>query len=93
MCASELGRHDICRLLLKKGANADSVNPANGFTSLHYASQSGRVKVIRELLAFKASKSIFTRNGLKPVDLAIEYQHQPILYSQGLSPYSATSCI
>ncbi len=79
MCASDLGRHAICLLLLKKGANVDAVNPSNGFTSLHYASQSGRVKVIRELLAFKASKHIFTRNGLKPVDLAIEYKHQPII--------------
>jgi hypothetical protein len=50
-----------------------------GFTSLHYSSQSGRVKVIRELLAYGASKHIFTRNGLKPVDLAIEYQHHLII--------------
>jgi hypothetical protein len=79
LCASEIGRVDIVRELLARGAN---INAADifGTTPLMLASALGKVEVVRALLAAGADKHLMDRWGATAASQggnAFVYHHAP----------------
>lgn len=61
-------------LLLNRGASCNKANIMTGDTPLHRAAQSGRIDVIRRLIACGADKSARNHANQAPVQVSIEYQ-------------------
>lgn len=68
--ASELGREDVLKWLLDKGAD---VNQKNNYTEtpMHKAADQGHVNILRILLANGAKINEQTRRGITPLDSAL----------------------
>ena len=70
--ASHFGWSDLVSMLVAHGAIVNSRNKLSGKTPLHYAAESRRFEVCRELLKSGASKKTRDMVGLKPVTYACE---------------------
>lgn len=52
--SSRNGHLDVCRLLLKNGANVNAKTRSGNSTSLHRASSTGKLSIVKLLVDFKA---------------------------------------
>jgi ankyrin repeat protein len=68
----------LARLLLDAGADIDGQGEG-GFTALHSAAQAGDAELVRLLLERGADRSIQTRDGRTPADLAGDDETRALL--------------
>ena len=67
--ASDKGRLDVVRELLKAGANVNAVDE-DDWTALHLASNNGHLDVVRELLRAGADPTLKNKEGKMARDYA-----------------------
>lgn len=72
--AASLGRADIARELLQRGADANSVTP-KGFSPLHHAAAWGRINVLKVLVEFNCNLQQKTIHGERARETALRYNH------------------
>ena len=70
--------HAMSAALLSAGAEVDPVQEG-GFTPLHAAALSGKIDLVRLLLAHGADPSLPTADGVLPAALAAIHGHQAVL--------------
>ena len=61
MAASRSGHDAVVMLLLEESATVDLKHAVTGYTSLHFASATGRSGVVKTLLSAGANKSLRTK--------------------------------
>ena len=87
MVASEMGHVEIVRVLLARGANANT-RDHNWWTPLHWASQGGRLEVARLLLDRGADGNTMDKSGRTPLHIASRegrLQNAQLLLEHGAS--------
>lgn len=70
--AACMGRVDICRELLKRGADITSITE-KGYCPLHYAAAWGRVGVLKALVEYHANLQQRNAHGERPRETAARY--------------------
>ncbi|XP_071821087.1 ankyrin repeat domain-containing protein 45-like [Apostichopus japonicus] len=69
-----LGREDIVRELLANEVKYDATS-VSGYTALHHASVWDQRKCIKQLIDLDADLGAKTKNGERPRDIAVRYNH------------------
>ncbi|XP_015227718.1 PREDICTED: ankyrin repeat, SAM and basic leucine zipper domain-containing protein 1 [Cyprinodon variegatus] len=96
MMAAREGYSKLVNLLVSHGA-AINTQDSKGYTALAIAVQYGREEVVLKLLQLGADKTIRTKNGKSPADLARMFQHRRIMQifasSSQLSTFPASTSI
>uniref|UniRef100_A0A3Q2FPA2 Ankyrin repeat, SAM and basic leucine zipper domain containing 1 n=1 Tax=Cyprinodon variegatus TaxID=28743 RepID=A0A3Q2FPA2_CYPVA len=77
MMAAREGYSKLVNLLVSHGA-AINTQDSKGYTALAIAVQYGREEVVLKLLQLGADKTIRTKNGKSPADLARMFQHRRV---------------
>ncbi|XP_076027494.1 ankyrin repeat, SAM and basic leucine zipper domain-containing protein 1 [Genypterus blacodes] len=77
MLAARDGHSKILNLLASHGAKLD-LQDQSGYTALSMAAQSGKVEAVLELLELGADKTIPTKAGKSPADLAFTFRHAQV---------------
>ncbi|KAL4218689.1 ankyrin repeats protein [Mactra antiquata] len=72
--ASTLGRAEMTRELLQRGADVNAVTP-KGFCALHHAAAWGRLEVIKILVEFNCNLQQKTIHGERARETAVRYNH------------------
>ena len=55
ICAAQNGHHEVCKLLIKRGADIDATDGSNGKSALWHAAQNGHLECCQLLIARGAS--------------------------------------
>lgn len=77
MLASRDGYSKVINLLVSHGAGVNHQD-FNGYTALCYAVQYGREESVLKLLQLGADKTIKTKTGRSPLELALAFRHTQI---------------
>ncbi|KAF6719087.1 Ankyrin repeat, SAM and basic leucine zipper domain-containing protein 1 [Oryzias melastigma] len=77
MCAAREGYTKVINLLVAHGAEVNAQD-SSGYTALAVAVKYGREEAVLKLLQLGADKTIKTKNGTSPADLAKFFKHSQI---------------
>jgi ankyrin repeat protein len=75
MTAAASGNPEVVRLLLKRGADANAIEPSRGQTALMWASAEGNSSAAGELIEFGAHVGTKSRSGFTPLLFAVRNAH------------------
>ena len=67
--AARHGNAEVCDVLLRHGANPNSVTPGFKQSALHRAAMAGHIQVVRTLLLHGAERFLKDANGKIPADV------------------------
>ena len=74
--AARYNRTDVIHELLQRGADVNKRDRYFGRTALHWSAMNNNTDAIRLLLENGASTTIKDDEGLTPIDIARQYNHQ-----------------
>lgn len=84
-CAAQDGNPQLARMLIANGANVNRNSDLHshwyewGVKPIQYAANAGNVQVVRMLLLAHADVDTRTRNGMRPLDLAVLHMRRDMV--------------